>query len=209
VTNKIADNAVVTSKIADNAVVTNKIPDNAITAQKIADNAVGTTEIADNAVVTNKIANNAVLGGKIADAGVTSTKLAAQAVTEPALATNAVSNRTIANGAVSIAKMNASVVTLQVSVPAAPALGQRSEMVVPILETEDPAFLLVSVHFDGPRPPLVPQATSSRTFDWKYRVALNKFLGATPYRHFHQVVIENPNTVEITVTVRAFRLAEN
>ena len=207
---QIADNTILGNKLADNTVATPKIADNAITSQKISDNAVTTSEIADNAVVTNKIANNAVIGGKIADGSVTSNKIAAQAVTEPSLANNSVSNRTIAPGAVSLAKLNASqVVNLQVSIPAAPAAGQRSETVVTIQETDETAFYLVSVHFDGPRPPLPPQQTSTRSFDWKYRVALNKFQGPTPYRHFHQIVIENPNTIEITVTVRAFRLAEN
>lgn len=205
---QLADNTVGTTKIADNAVITTKIADNAVTTQKIADNAVNTAEIVDNAVVTNKLANNSVVSGKIADAGVTATKLAAQAVTEPALANNAVSNRTIANGAVSIAKMNASqVVNLQVSVPAAPAAGQRGELTVTLQELDEQGFYLISVHFDAPRVPAAPAL--SRSFDWKHRVALSKALGNQPFRHFHQVVIENPNTVEITVTVRALRLAEN
>lgn len=209
VTQKIADNAVTTQKIADNAVVTQKIADSAVTSQKIADNAVTVSEIADNSVVTNKIANNAVIGSKIADGNITSTKIAAQAVTEPSLANNSVSNRTIVAGAVSIAKMNASqIVNLQVTVAAAPAAGQRSEAVVTIQESDDTAFFLVSCHFDGPRPALPPQAISSRTFDWQYRVALAKPPGQQLYRHFHQVVIQNPNTAEITVTVRGFRLAE-
>ena len=207
---QIADNAISSNKISDNAIITTKIADNAVTAQKIANNAVATPAIADNAIGTNKIANNAVIGGKIADGSVTSNKIAAQAVTEPILANNSVSNRTIVPGSVSITKLNASqVVNLQVSVPAAPAAGQRSEVVVTIQEVDETAFYLVSVHFDGPRPPLPAQTVSLRSFDWKYRVSLNKLLGAQPYRHFHQIVIENPNTVEITVTVRAFRLAEN
>jgi hypothetical protein len=196
--NKIADNAIINTKIADNAVTAQKIADNAVTAQKIAANAVTTSEIVDNAVVANKIANNAVIAGKIA----------AQVVTEPTLANNSVSNRTIVPGAVSIAKLNAAqVVNLQVSVPAAPGPGQRSELVVTLQEADEAAFYLISVHFDGPRP-VIPGA-SLRNFDWKHRVSLNKALGNQPYRHFHQVVIENPNTAEITVTVRAFRLAEN
>src|ERR1051326_6500263 len=207
--NQIADNGVSTQKIADNAVVTQKIADNAVTSQKIADNAVTVSEIADNSVVTNKIANNAVIGSKISDGNITSTKIAAQAVTEPSLANNSVSNRTIVAGAVSIAKINApQIVTLQVTVPAAPAAGQRSEAVVTIQESDDTAFFLVSCHFDGPRPALPPQAILSRTFDWQYRVALAKPPGQQLFRHFHQVVIQNPNTVEITVTVRGFRLAE-
>lgn len=205
---QIADNAVVATKLADNSVINTKIADNAVTANKIADNAVGSTEIADNAVATNKIANNAVISGKIADANITTQKLAPLAVTEPTLATNSVSNRTIANGAVSITKMNSSQqVNLQVSVPAAPSAAQRSEMTVTLQELDEQGFYLISVHFDGPR---VPGALAIvRSFDWKHRVALTKAAGNQPFRHFHQIVIENPNTVEITVTVRAFRVMEN
>lgn len=203
-------NIVTGGQVADNSIATNKIADNAVATTKVADNAIVSSKIADNAVVTNKIANNAVIGGKLADGSITSNKIAAQAITEPSLANNSVSNRTILPGSVSLAKINAAqVVNLQVSVKAAPAAGQIAETVVTIQEADETAFYLVSVHFDGPRPPLAPQAVSTRTLDWKYRVALNKFQGATPYRHFHQVVIENPNTVEVTVTVRAFRLAEN
>jgi len=203
-------NIVTGGQVADNSISGNKIANNAVATTKIVDNAIVSSKIADNAVVTNKIANNAVIGGKLADGSITSNKIAAQAVTEPSLANNSVSNRTILPGSVSLAKLNAAqVVNLQVSVKAAPAAGQIAETVVTIQESDETAFYLVSVHFDGPRPPLPLPAVSTRSLDWKYRVALNKFQGAAPYRHFHQVVIENPNTVELTVTVRAFRLAEN
>jgi hypothetical protein len=204
---QIADNAVGPNKIADNAVGPNKIADNAVGPNKIADNAVGPNKIADNAVGTNKIANNAVVSTKIADANITTPKLAPLNVTEPTLANNSVSNRTIVNGAVSIAKMNSSqVVNLSVSVPAAPAAGQRSEITVTLQELDDQGFYLVSVRFEAPRAP--GPAASARSFDWKHRVTLSKAAGNQPFRHFHQVVIENPNNVEITVTVRAFRIME-
>jgi len=209
--NKIVDGSVGTAEVADGAVTTPKIADNAVTTQKIPDNAVGTAKIPDNAINAAKIANNAVTTAKIADANVTTPKLALANFTEPILANNSVSNRTILNGSVSIAKLNApQVVNLQVSVPAAPAPGQRGETVVTLQELDDHAFFMVSVHFDGPRPVLPPLVASLRSFDWFYRVALNKFagIGSQPYRHFHQVVIQNPNTAEISVTVRAFRISE-
>jgi hypothetical protein len=206
-TQKLADNAVTTQEIADNAVSGQKIADNAVSGQKIANNSVSTQKIAANAVTNPQLADNAVSGNKIANNGVTANKIAAGVVTEPTLANNAVSNRTIANGVVTIEKMNApQVLGQQVTIAAAPVNG-RTEQVVNLQETDGHAFFLVSVHFDEPRPGgIVPV---SRSINWNYRVTLQKLIIPGQFRHFHQVVIENTNQVEIKATVRALRLAES
>jgi hypothetical protein len=202
---QIADNAIGTTKLADGAVANTKLADSSVSTQKIANNAVTAAQLADNAVISAKIVNNGVTTTKIADANVTTPKLAPGAVTEPTLANDAVSNRTIVNGAVSLAKLNATeVVNQQVTVLAAPA-GQRAEQVVPLLQTDSQAFFLVSVHFDEPRPGGPIPIT--RSCDWKYRVTLQKLPLLGAFRHFHQVVIEHTNNVDIKVTVQALRLA--
>lgn len=202
---KLADNAVTTQKLADNAVTTQEIADNAVSGQKIANNSVSTQKIAANAVTNGQLADNAVSGNKIANNGVTANKIAAGVVTEPTLANNAVSNRTIANGAVTIEKMNApQVLGRQVTLAAAPANG-RTEQVLDLPETDGHAFYLISVHFDEPRPGGAGQV--SRSINWHHRVTLQKL--NAQFRHFHQVVIENTNQVEIRATVRALRLAES
>jgi hypothetical protein len=97
----------------------------------------------------------------------------------------------------------------QMSIPAAPGPGQKTEQPITILNTEDPAFLLVSVHYDGPRPVSTPLIPIFSVFQWRYQVMLFKPLGATSFnQHIYQVIVENPNTVAISVTVKAYRLAE-
>jgi hypothetical protein len=135
--------------------------------------------------------------------------LLANGVTEPALAGNAVSNRTIANGAVTIAKLTQTVVfSGQIAVPAAPAAGQLGTAAVNLLLADEPAFLLISMHFDGPRPVLAPQAIFNQNFTWKFQTALQKPPGSTLFQHVHAVVIENPALTAISVSCKAYRLNE-
>jgi hypothetical protein len=147
---------------------------------------------------------NSVATAQLADASVQASKLAAGAVTEPAFATGAVSNRAMANGGVSIAKLAQTLVfNGQVSVPAAAAAGQLGTQTLTLLKTENPAFLLVSVHYDSPRPPVL--GTVSLT--WKMQSVVSKILlgGAV---HSYNVLIENPATQAISVTCKAYSLAE-
>jgi hypothetical protein len=203
---KLADNAVTVQKIADNAISAQKIADNIILGQKIADNTISTQKLAANAVTATQLADNAVIGTKIANAAVTGNKLAAATIPESALANDAVSARTIANGVVSIAKLNAAeVVNQQVTIAAAPVNG-RTEQVVSLVQTDGQAFFLVSVRIDEPRPGGLGPV--SRAIEWRYRVLLQKLPLLGQFRHFHQVVVENTNNVEMKVTVRALRLTE-
>lgn len=152
---------------------------------------------------------NTVATAQIADGSVQAAKIAAAAVTEPALANGAVSNRTIANGAVTIAKLTQTLVfNGQVAVPAAPAAGQLGTAVVNLLLADEPAFLLISMHFDGPRPALPPQAIFNQNFTWKHQTTLQKPPGTVVFQHVHAVVIENPALSAISVTCKAYRLNE-
>ncbi len=113
-------------------------------------------------------------------------------------------------GSTSIQQMASTLVlNAQFSVPAAPAVGQTTEQPITVLSTEDPAFLLVSLHFDGPRNPGIAIIPLSQIFDWRQRVLLVKPPGSPSFnQHVHQVVIQNPNTFAISVTCKAYRLAE-
>ena len=145
----------------------------------------------------------------MANASVQTAKIAAAAVTEPLLATGAVSNRALANASVSIAKMNQALVfNGQVSVPAAPAPGQPGTLVVNLIQTEDPVFLLVSVHFDGPRPVLAANQLFNQGFTWKMQTNLVKPGGQTVFQHNYGLLIENPAASIISVTCKAYRLSE-
>ena len=113
-------------------------------------------------------------------------------------------------GTVSIAGMASNLVfNGQVSIPAAPGAGQKTEQPITILNADQPAFLLISVHYDGPRPLSIPIIPLSSVFQWRHQVLLFKPVGSTTFnQHIYQVLIENPNTVAISVTVKAYRLAE-
>jgi hypothetical protein len=126
------------------------------------------------------------------------------------LNTSLANDGSIKPGTVSIQKMASTVVfNGQVSIPAAPGAGQKSETPISILNTEDPAFLLISVHYDGPRPALPPPFPLSSVFQWRRQVMLFKPPGAPTYtQHIYQVIVENPNAIAISVTVKAYRLAE-
>lgn len=126
------------------------------------------------------------------------------------LDTSLAGDGSIKPGAVSIQKMASAVVfNAQVSIAAAPGAGQKTEQPITILNTDQPAFLLVSVHYDGPRPISIPIIPMSSVFQWRYQVMLFKPIGATTFnQHIYQVIVENPNAVAISVTVKAYRLAE-
>jgi hypothetical protein len=152
---------------------------------------------------------SAVATAQLTDGCVQAAKLAPNAVSEPVLANAAVSNRTIANGVVTIAKMTQTpVFNGQVAVPASPGAGQLGTMVVNLLTADEPAFLLISMHFDGPRPALPAATPFNQSFTWKHQTSLVKPANATAFQHFHSVVIENPATSAISVTCKAYRLSE-
>jgi hypothetical protein len=117
---------------------------------------------------------------------------------------------TMLAGTASIQKMASTlIVNAQFSVPAAPGPGQTGEQAISLLNTDDPAFLLVSVHFDGPRNPGFALVPLSQIFDWHQRVVLVKPVGSTTFsQHVYQVLVQNPNTFAISVTCKAYRLAE-
>jgi hypothetical protein len=158
---------------------------------------------------TGALAANSVATAQIADGSVQAPKLAAAAVTEPALGTGAVSNRTIANGAVTIAKMAQTLVfDAQVSVPGSPGAGQLGTAVVNVLVADEPAFLLISVHYDAPRPSLGQIQPFAQGVTWKHLTHIVKPIQAPILRHFHGVVIENASTLALSVTCRVYRLGE-
>lgn len=117
---------------------------------------------------------------------------------------------TIKPGSVSVQKMASTLVlNAQFSVAAAPAPGQTAQQPVTLANADDPGFFLVSVHFDGPRSTGPAQIPLTQVFDWQYRVMLFKPQGSTVFnQHLYQIVIANPNTFAISVTVKAYRLAE-
>jgi len=167
------------------------------------------TRLGASLTASGALAANSVGTAQLVDGNIQTGKIAAAAVTEPLLATAAVSNRALANAAVTIAKMTQTVVfNGQVSVPAAPAAGQLGTTVVNLLQSEDPAFLLVSVHFDGPRPVLTAAQIFNQTFTWKMQTNLVKPGGQTAFQHNYAVVIENPATTAISVTCKVYRLNE-
>lgn len=96
----------------------------------------------------------------------------------------------------------------QVSVPAATNAGPTQQAVT-LLTSDNPAFLLINVHFDGPRgtgPIFVPLA---QTFSWEQRVILFKPIGSTTFnQHIYQILLTNPNNFAISVTCKVYQLAE-
>jgi hypothetical protein len=153
-------------------------------------NVVGTAQLAVNAVATAQIANTAV--------------------TEPKLADNVVSRRTIANGAISLTKLNPTpILDVQVSVPAAPAAGQITELAVDVETADELAFHIVSVRYVSPRPVGLPAPVNFLNFfNWRRRTALVKLPNTLPVTHRHQILLENGNNFAITVACRAYRIAE-
>jgi hypothetical protein len=135
--------------------------------------------------------------------------LRTNAVAEPNMADSAVATRAVANGAVSIQKLRSTLVfDGQVSVPASPGPGQVGEVTVTLLSADTSAFLLVSVHYDGPRPVFPIQQPHVFSIDWKHRVTAVKPPGPSPYTHFHQIVISNGSSEALSATCRAYSLGE-
>lgn len=145
--------------------------------------------------------------GSAADLG---TRLNASLAPSGALQPNSVSSTQVANGAVTIAKLVQSVVfNAQVSVPAATAAGSVGSVSLNLLLSDAPAFLLISVHFDGPRPSPAANVAFTQSFQWRCQSTLLKPAGATALQHAYGVLIENSSTTEaISVTCKAYQLTE-
>jgi hypothetical protein len=143
-----------------------------------------------------------------------STRLNASLASNGSLLPNSVGTAQLADGCVQAAKVAAGAVTIanlaqtvvfngQVSVPAAPAAGQLGTTTLTLVRSENPTFLLISVHYDTPRPPLA--GTVSLT--WKLQSVVAKSILA-PAVHSYGIVIENPSTQAISVTCKAYSLTE-
>jgi hypothetical protein len=232
-TPKLADGAITTPKLADGAVTTPKLADDAVSAGKLradaatsANRAVGPNHIQDQAVTSRAIApadagnsqdvttGPGVKTGHLKDESVTTAKLANGAVTSARLAAHptdstlrAVGPQHVRAGTVSITQLNAQLILdLEVSVTAAPAPGQVAELPLTMDLLDGEAFYLVSMQYVGPRPAAAGSVTSS--FTWTRRNTIFKPALQNQYQHRHDVLIQNPNTVAISVACRVYRLAE-
>jgi hypothetical protein len=231
---KLADNALSTRAIVNGAVTEPKLANNAVSAAKLrsdaannANRAVGPSHLQNEAVVSRALApaetgndqtlttGAGVKTGHLKDESVTVAKLADGAVTAAKLqahptdsAQRAVGPQHVQAGAVAITQLRTTLILdQQIAVPAAPAQGQVAESVVIIDQTDGPAFHLISVHYVGPRPQQQSFVISS--FTWTHRNTLFKLpLPNAPYSHRHELLIQNPNTVAITVACRVYRLLE-
>ena len=229
---KLADNAASTRVVLNGAITETKLANSAVSAVKLrsdtandANRAVGPDHIQNRAVTSRALAPadsgttqdvTTGLGVKtdhVKDEAITTAKLANAAVTAAKLqshpsdnAQRAVSAQHIQADAVSIAQLRAQLVFSQeVSIPAAPA-GQVIEFPIVFDVFDGIAFHLVSVHYVGPR----PAGPLASLFNWTRRNMLVRppFPPNAPPEQRHVVVIQNPNTVAITVACRAYRLAE-
>jgi hypothetical protein len=98
------------------------------------------------------------------------------------------------------------ITALDVLIPAAPAAGQVTEQAIVLEAAEGPRFHLISVHYVGPQPPA--GGVMANAFTWTRRAMLFKPTPASSPLHVHSILIQNPNTVAITVACRAYRLIE-
>jgi len=231
---KLADNAASNRVILNAAVTETKLANSAVSAVKLradaatsANRAVGPDHIQNQAVTSRAIApadpgntqdvttGLGVKTGHLKDEAVTTAKLANDAVTSTRLqghptdsAQRAVGPEHIQTGTVSIAQLRAQLILdLQVSVPPAPAAGQVAELPLTIDVFDGQAFHMVSMHYVGPRPAVLGIVTNF--FNWTRRNTIFKgILQNSPYQHRHDVLIQNSNTVAITVACRVYRLAE-
>jgi len=123
---------------------------------------------------------------------------------------NLAADGTILPGTVSIQKMASTLVfNGQISVPAAPAAGQTTVQSINVFSADDTTFLMISVHFDGPRATGLTIIPISQFFAWQHQVVLVKPAASMTFtQHLHQVLIQNPNLFPISVTCKAYRLAE-
>ena len=171
---------------------------------------VANAQLAVDSVTTDRMLNGSVTTAKLAAGAVGAAQLAALAVSEPNLADNSVSRRTIASAAISISKMSpAPVFDGPVVLPPSPGPGLVSETVIDLELVDTHAFYLISVHFDTPRPAALPlPAAASNFINWTHRVSVVKVAGVAGVTHRHQVLFQNPNNFAITVSCRAFRIAE-
>jgi hypothetical protein len=112
----------------------------------------------------------------------------------------------ISDGAVTIGKLAATLVlNTTVVVPGTQLNGPPTELVLTLAQTEEPAFFLVSVHMDGPR----PVGLGAPIIEWRQRTQLAQpTLGNPAHEHRYQLVLQNFVIFAQTVTCRAYRLLE-
>ena len=171
--------------------------DNSVREAQIADDAVTSTKILDGSIRTDALADNAVTGAKLQS--------------HPSdNALRAVGKEHIQDGAASMAQLSTSLVfDAEVSVPAAPGAGTETESAVILEQLDEHAFHLISVRYVSPRPPLAPAFYFS-SFKWTRRNSLFKPPGRVSiFFHRHEVLIQNPHTIAITVAIKAYRLFES
>jgi hypothetical protein len=86
--------------------------------------------------------------------------------------------------------------------PAASAVGKPSEIAFVIETTDADAFYLISVRQVGPRKP----DTTAHSINWTQRNTLIMPPPGKPIVQNNMLVLQNPNTFEVTVACRVFRL---
>jgi hypothetical protein len=211
---KLANNAVSAAKLrsdaannANRAVGPNHLQNDSVVSRALAPADAGNDQTLTTGagVKTGHLKDEAVSAAKLAEGAVTAAKLQAHP-TDSAL--RAVGPQHVQNGSVSIAQLRATLIfDQQIAVPAAPAPGQVAEAVVLIDQTDSLSFHLISVHYVGPRPQQPGFVSSS--FTWTHRNTLFKIPPPNaPYVHRHELLVQNPNTVAITVACRVYRLLE-
>jgi hypothetical protein len=234
-TRAVAAGAIDEPRLAAGAVSTRALQDGAVTAARLQSDratdtrrAVGPDHLQSKAVESRALApadpgtdqtltrGAGVKTGHLTDEAVTTAKLARNAVTADRLlasatdsASRAVGPHHIQEGTVAITQLRSVLVADQeVAVAAAPGPGQVAEAVVIVDLLDDLAFYLVGVHFVGPRLPVLVSGIAS--FTWTRRTSLVKplFPPDRPYTHRHELVIQNPSTMAITVACRVYRLLQ-
>jgi hypothetical protein len=123
-----------------------------------------------------------------------------------ALRPNSVGRTQIADAAVTIGKLAATLVLDRTMVAPGHSIGDPpTELVLTLLQTEEPAFFLVSVHINGAR----PVGLERPTIEWRQRTQLvQPSLSNPAHEHHYQLVLQNSSIIQQNVTIRAYRLLE-
>jgi len=119
---------------------------------------------------------------------------------------NVVGNDQIGDGAVSIAKLSTIVLEKKVVVPKAEPPEVPYVASIDIEKADEHAFYLISVRFVRPEEEVQP--TFVANFNWKRRVLFYRPPSQSTFGHYNQLLIENPNSFDITVSCKVYRLNE-